>query len=415
MSSRPRLLFVSPRYLFPLDQGGKIRTANILRGLRGGAFDITLASPVPAAVAHSQAEIDAICDRFISWPAPHVGTPGRVAMLADRLPVAVASDRSAAGAGLVARALADTDLLLADFPHSVPLLPAGGWPASVMFTHNVEAEIFARHAEVARGVMRLVWRQQARKMRRFEAAALARFTSVIAVSRRDADALAAAYGLGDVAVIDTGVDLDFHAFQPPNPPPAPGGGTIVFTGAMDWRANIDGIEFLMNEVWPVLTRSHPGARALIVGRNPQPALVEAARARGVDFDFTGYVDDIRPYVARGDVYIIPLRVGSGTRIKAFEAMASGRPVVSTTLGVEGLDVTPGTHFMRADSAGEFAAAIAGLLDDAGRARAMAAAARRLVEERFSWSVVARQFEEICLRALRPARGVTELPARGVTG
>ena len=403
MSSRPRLLFVSPRYLFPLDQGGKIRTANILRGLRGGAFDITLASPVPPVPAHRDDEIAAICDRFISWPEPRIGTAVRALLLADRLPVAVASDRSPQAAALVARALADTDLLLADFPHSVPLLPRDGWPASVMFTHNVEAEIFARHAEVARGPMRLVWRDQARKMRRFEADALARFTSVIAVSRRDAEALRTQYGLGDVAVIDTGVDLEFHAFQPPNPPPEPGGGTIVFTGAMDWRANIDGIEFLMNEVWPILLRSHPRAGALIVGRNPQPALVEAAKARGVNFSFTGYVDDIRPHVARGDVYIIPLRVGSGTRIKAFEAMASGRPVVSTTLGVEGLDVTPGTHFMRADSAAEFAGAIAGLLDDAARARAMAAAARALVEERFSWSVVARQFEEICLRALRASK------------
>jgi polysaccharide biosynthesis protein PslH len=402
LSKHPGLLFVSPRYLFPLDQGGKIRTANILRGLRGGAFHVTLASPVPAKLAHSEAEIAAMCDRFISWPAPVAGTARRAMMLADSLPVAVASDRSAAGAALIAREIAGTDLLLADFPHSVPLLPKG-WSApprrSVMFTHNVEAEIFARHAEVARGPMRLVWQDQARKMRRFEAEALRQFTSVIAVSTRDADALRAAYDLPRVEVIDTGVDLDFHAFQPPNPPPEAGGGTVVFTGAMDWRANIDGIEFLMNEVWPILLRSHPGARALIVGRNPRPEMIEAARGRGLDFTFTGYVDDIRPHVATGDVYIIPLRVGSGTRIKAFEAMASGRPVVSTTLGVEGLDVVPGEHFLRADDADSFAASIGALLSDPARAQSMARAARSLVEARFGWDRVARQFEDICLRAL----------------
>jgi len=398
VTDRPRLLFVSPRYLFPLDQGGKIRTANILRGMKGGAFHITLASPVPPTLAHSQAEIEAICDRFISWPAPHHFKLGRALLLADHLPVAVASDRSHLGSDLIEAEIATTDLLLADFPHSVPLLPPT-WPRSVMFTHNVEAEIFARHAEVASGAMKLVWRSQARKMRRFEADSLARFTSVIAVSKRDAEVLRRDYNLPRVAVIDTGVDLQFHAFQPPNPPPAPGAGTIVFTGAMDWRANIDGIEFLLNEVWPILQRTHPTARALIVGRNPQPQMVEAARAKGADFTFTGYVDDVRPYVAQADAYIIPLRVGSGTRIKAFEAMASGRPVISTTLGVEGLDVTEGTHFLRADSAAEFAAAIATALDQPAQSHAMARAARTLVEENFGWDRVARQFEAICLDAL----------------
>jgi glycosyltransferase involved in cell wall biosynthesis len=111
------------------------------------------------------------------------------------------------------------------------------------------------------------------------------------------------------------------------------------------------------------------------------------------------VDDIRPYVADANVYVIPLFVGSGTRIKAFEAMAMGRPVVSTGLGVEGLDVRDGAEFLQADDAEAFTAAVLRLLGDAGLRSGMAGAARRLMEERFSWARVATQFEAICLRAM----------------
>ena len=145
------------------------------------------------------------------------------------------------------------------------------------------------------------------------------------------------------------------------------------------------------------------APAIIIGRNPPAALVEKVRSRGLAVTLTGFVDDIRPYVAQSDVYVIPLRVGSGTRIKAFEAMAMGRPVVSTTLGIEGLPVTHGEHFLRADTAADVAAAILALLDDATLRTRLAGAARRLMEAKFSWAGVARQFEAICLDALARRR------------
>ena len=172
-------------------------------------------------------------------------------------------------------------------------------------------------------------------MRRFEGDTLGRFDCVIAVSERDAEALGRAYALPPVVQVDTGVDLDFHRLAPPAAPPPDVGGTIVFCGAMDWRANIDGIGFLMDEVWPIVLRARPAAQAVIVGRNPPKALIEAASSRGLAWRFTGYVDDVRPYVASADVYVIPLRIGSGTRIKAFEAMATGRPVSPPWLGSRG--------------------------------------------------------------------------------
>jgi glycosyltransferase involved in cell wall biosynthesis len=277
----------------------------------------------------------------------------------------------------------------------------------VMFTHNVEAEIFERHAARANGLRHLLWADQSRKMTRLEQASLARYDTVIAVSDRDRDALAKRYHLPAVEAIDTGVDLDFFAMNPPEAAPDPGrdGGTLVFTATMSWAANVDGIHFLLDEVFPLLLRARPRIKALIIGRNPPASLSEKIRERRLDVTLTGFVDDIRPYVAQANVYVIPLFVGSGTRIKAFEAMAMGRPVVSTTLGIEGLDVTDGENFLRADDAAAFARSILTLMDDAPMRARIAGSARRLMEDRFSWSRVARQFEAICLRTLdRVGRG-----------
>jgi glycosyltransferase involved in cell wall biosynthesis len=401
--TRPRLVFISPVFLFPNDAGGKIRTTNILRGMKNGAFHITLVSVASEEQQSRWAtEIGGVCDAFFAWK-PLASKPHwlRAVDLLNRLPVNVTVDRTPNGRLAVRTAVSapDVDVVVFDFVHSAVLRPEHLACASVCFTHNVEAEIFARHAkQAANPFRRWLWSTQHRKMQRFERDALARFTTVIAVSDRDAKFFSEAYGIVDARAIPTGVDLAFFQWQEP---PAVGSGTaptVVFTGSMDWAANIDGVQFFLGEVWPMVVASRPDARFVVVGRNPPGSLVAMARnLPGVEF--TGFVDDVRPYVHSAHAFVIPLLVGGGTRIKAFEAMAMGCPIVSTTIGTEGLGAEPGVHFLEQDGASNMAAAVLSLLADPALRHKLSVSARGIVEERFGHQVAARKFEGICSDAL----------------
>jgi glycosyltransferase involved in cell wall biosynthesis len=408
MQARPRLLFVSPQFLFPADAGGKIRTTGILRAMKGGAFDVTLALPAAPDEAVRYAEdLRGICDRVVCWPAmPRkrglLASLKRALALFGPLPVSAAADRSAAGQQGVAALLAESfDVVVSDFVHSCVLfddLP----PHSVLFTHNVEAEIFARHARHAKGALkRAVWRSQRRKMLKFEARWLPRFDKVIAVSERDLGFFLENYGVRGGEAIATGVDFEFFGAGPAQARPAndPRGGELVFTGSMDWPANIDAMTYCMDAIWPLVVERRPEARLTVVGRNPPTGLIAEARRRGLNWQFTGLVEDIRPFVRDADLYIVPLRVGSGTRIKIYEAMAMRRPVVSTYIGVEGLPLEAGAHYRRADHPQEFAAEILRLLDDPEDGYELAEEAYNFILKRFSNRHIARRFEEICGRAM----------------
>jgi len=396
---RRRLLFVAPWFLFPSDSGGKIRTRDILQGMKGGSFEITLASPAPLDHDRWAAELSEISDRFVHWPEPaRTGSKSRFRMLQllAPLPLSVLSDRSPSARQLVAEELdRSPDVAVIDFAHTAIIFPQQTSVPTVLFTHNVEAEIFERHASIEKNVVKKwVWRSQARKMVEFESRALDRQDAVIAVSERDKEILEQRYGIANGKAIPTGVAVERFRYTPPS---AGRGQKLVFTGSMDWAPNVDGVAYFMDRIWPQIAEARAGVQFTVVGRNPPKQLISDAKRRGLPWRFTGFVDDVRPHISDCDVYIIPLRVGSGTRIKAFEAMALGCPVVSTSIGIEGLELTSEEHCLIADTPETFAKAVIRMLDDGGLRADLSHKAREYVVERFSAERVAREFEEICLR------------------
>ena len=165
---------------------------------------------------------------------------------------------------------------------------------------------------------------------------------------------------------------------------------------MDWMPNIDAVQFFADEVWPSVKQQFPDASFTIVGRNPPPKVRELER-RLSGVGVTGTVDDVRPFLAEAAVMVVPLRVGGGTRIKIFEGMATGIPVISTRIGAEGLPVTHGENILLADSAREFTAQIADLFDQAERAVRIGTNGRTMVQARFGWEAVTKVFEKYCLK------------------
>jgi glycosyltransferase involved in cell wall biosynthesis len=282
------------------------------------------------------------------------------------------------------------DLCVADFLLAFANLPRQRDIPIVLFEHNVEYLIWRRLAAVEptpwrRALMELEWR----KLRRQEAAACARADLTIAVSDADRRQLQQLAPDARMATIPTGVDTTYFKANGREQVPA----RLVFTGSMDWHPNEDAIVHFAESMLPRIREGCPDVSLTVAGRNPGARLRAVAADRGIRL--TGTVDDVRPHIDEAAVYIAPLRVGSGTRLKIFEAFAMGKPVVSTTIGAEGLTVTPGKDIVLADDPEHFASEVITLLRDPERRAALGQAGRHLVESRYSWSHIAAEFEACC--------------------
>jgi glycosyltransferase involved in cell wall biosynthesis len=231
---------------------------------------------------------------------------------------------------------------------------------------------------------------QWRRLRRFEAATCRKADQVIAVSGTDRAALERLVPGLKVEVIPNCIDT--AAYRSIEPGPRVPAFTVLFTGKMDFRPNVDAALWFGRDIWPLVREGHPEATWGIVGKAPHPRLDVLRDDPSIAL--VGEVAEIPPYLAAADLYVIPLRMGGGTRFKLLEAMAAGTPVVSTTVGAEGVPVRSGRELLVADSVAEFAAAVLRLLHDPALGRQLSTAARKLVIERFDWRVVLGDLEHI---------------------
>lgn len=402
-----KILFVATQLPVPADTGGKIRTLNVVRHL-AHEHDLTFISTVDLDTEEKVLEeMRRVCPRFIAIPHRHYHrTSWRYFLkllvnFASPYPFGVAKDYSRALAREI-RHLAerDFDVLVCDFLHaSINLQYVDSLP-TVLFQHNVEAEIFRRHYLQQRNwLARLFWLYQWKKMRRYEGSVSRQLDCCIAVSETDKDRFQKDYRLTNVSTIDTGVDVGhFGALERRRVPQR-----LVFTGSMDWLPNEDGMLWFVREVFPAISQAVPGASLAIVGRRPGRKIQRLSET-DPQVIVTGRVEDVRPYLAEGSVFIVPLRIGGGTRIKIFEAMAAGIPVVSTTIGAEGLRVEDGRHLLLANDASTFVQSVITLLRNPDRALQIAGAAKTLVMEKYDWKIISQQFSAICRKTVAHKKG-----------
>jgi len=394
-----KILWLNANLLLPLDKGGKLRTWHLMRQLAKDHEITYLSFAEPSHTPADRQGMREVCAELVT--VPRTETPKRslrfyaeaARYLVDPAPYAVAKYRSSAFRARLRELLSGGrfDAIVCDFLVPLVNMPADVGCPSILFTHNVEAEIWRRHVDNAPNpAARILLRQQWRRMLRFERGALARFDLVLAVSDTDRatfDRLYPGVLKRPVHVVATGVDTEYFT---PHPDASRRRAHLVFTGSMDWLPNEDGMLHFVREILPLVRQAEPDTTLSIVGRAPTPPVVRMADEPGIEV--TGRVDDVRPHVAAADVYVVPLRIGGGTRLKIFEAMSMGKAVVSTTIGAEGLPVTNGRDIAIADTPEDFAKAVVALIRGDAERQRLEAAARRLVVERYDWSAVAHDFE-----------------------
>jgi len=397
------ILWVKSGPLFPLDSGGKKRTHAMLEEISRRHHVTYLAllaegqelHPDEAAAPYAAEKVWLpwketekrtrkfyvdLLRNFLLSPYPYALEKYRSQEMMDWLRAEITGDRF--------------DLIICDFLTPAPnFLHLESKAPMILFQHNMEAVIWKRLAESsANPIGKLYLKDQFRRFSKWEKKLSELFDGVVTVSDDDSRYARENYGLENVrGHVATGVDVNYFA---PRKEIRSGSDVIGFLGSMDWLANIKAVEFFVAEAYPVIKRAIPDVRFMVIGRNP-PESIRNLAANDESITVTGSVDDVRPYLKMCDIMVVPLLAGGGTRIKILEAMAMGVPVVSTTIGAEGLDLQAGTELEIADGAGAFAARTAELLVDDGRRRALADAAfTRLVREN-GWKSVVDEFLQLC--------------------
>lgn len=400
-----KILWVKTDFLHPTTRGGQIRTLEMIRELhrRHEVHYVAFNDP-----AHPEGLVRSSEYSSFAHPVPFEVVPKRSARFAGQLIAGLFSPIPVAGMRWRSEAMRETvDRLLAEhrfdakvcdflFP-SINIGSLHGW---TLFQHNVESVIWERHAESGRtAAHRAYFGVQARRMFDWEKRVCREASHVVAVSDIDAQTMRQRFGVEHISSVPTGVDLSY--FERPSNPALEH--DLVFVGSMDWMPNVDGMRWFLDEVFPLIQAKKPDCRLAIVGRNPPPSLQAAANAH---ITVTGTVPDVRPFLWQSALSIVPLRIGGGTRLKIFEAMAAGTAVVSTTIGAEGLPVRHGETIRIADSAQTFATECLAMLANREARERMAAEALALLQAKFSWEQVTRSFE----RALHAAQAPASQPA-----
>lgn len=392
------ILALTPALPFPLDTGGKIRNYHILKGL-AASHRVTLLSFVDSEREMGyREELLRCCQRVEVVRCPQRPKPIRfLHLLSTRTPDLFYRFCSRRMKERVQALLEKERFDLVHFTFSYMgqyaylLLPG---PMKVLDAHNVEYLMVHRMEQLRLNpLMRLAWRVEWPRVRRYELSLLRQMDCCLTVSEVDRQVFRSHLPDLRVSVFPNGVDSQY--FSPQNTLEEP---YLAFTGWMSYVSNVDGVDFFYREIFPGIRRVRPDVKFLVVGRDPDRHLLEMARSDPA-LVVTGAVEDVRPYLAKSQVVVVPLRVGSGTRLKILEAMAMGKPVVSTSLGCEGLEVCDGQEILVADTPQKFAAQVLDLLRNPEQRRQVGEKGRKLVQEKYEWQSIVKGLDRLYMRLL----------------
>jgi polysaccharide biosynthesis protein PslH len=394
-----KILWVKAEKILPVNTGGRIRSYNIMKqlaarheltflsyygGLRDILYETEIKQHFPGAMSTWTGAPDTKSFR---------GVFSLLRNLSEPVPFSVAKFTNRAVQETLEHWLGDNrfDVAVCDFLSASRNFPAVLTTPTVLFQHNVESAMWQRQAFGQAGwLKRFVFRWEADKLARFEPAAVRRFDHIIAVSDADRELMKRMTDPGRITVVPTGVDTRKYAAHAVDAGTQP---LVVFVGQMNYEPNIDGVEYFCREVWPLVRARVPEARFRIVGKSPDRRVKKLACD---SVEVTGTVPSVIEHLQEARVVVVPLRMGGGTRLKIFEAMAAGKAVVSSSVGAEGLAIHPGHDILIADDAPIFADDVVTLLNDEKARLAYGKAAGALAAQ-YDWSAISERFGKVLAR------------------
>ncbi|MGE4559148.1 MAG: TIGR03087 family PEP-CTERM/XrtA system glycosyltransferase [Desulfobulbus sp.] len=398
-----KILYLCHRIPYPPNKGDKIRSFNEVRYLAARhELDLLCLADDPGDLKY-RAELEKICRRVEVFPLDP--TRAKVRGL-----LSLAKGNSLSAGYFHQRDMQQCcDRLLQEGDYDAVLCfsstmaeylfraaPQKKSPRRVMDFCDVDSDKWLQYAAESRIPLTWLYRLENRRLADYERGIYRAFDHSVLIS--EAEALlfrGICPEARDIAVIPNGVDYDY--FSPERerarvlPVDTP---NLVFTGAMDYHANVDGVLWFCREIWPLLKKDFPTLRFTIVGGKPTPAVLALAKLDGVAV--TGFVDDVRPYYRDADVCVIPLRLARGVQNKVLEALAMGKAAVATAKANAGIQAEDGTHLRLADSPRDFAAAVAALLRDPSQRQSLGRNARRFVTERYDWATNMEKLEKLLM-------------------
>jgi glycosyltransferase involved in cell wall biosynthesis len=411
-----RILWLKSDYVLPPDTGGKIRTYQLLRELHK-LCEVTYVAFRPCE-AVEDLPAGEFASRIATYHRVEENKQGAAFLLrvaagmASSLPYIVQKYRSAQIQSIQRQWYTEADedsrrrsLILCDFLEMTQNVDWNVPCPKILFQHNVESMIWKRYREHETSPLKKAYFSfESRRMAAYEARICRKFDLVLTVSEEDRQMLTKDFDVRvPVEVVETGVDNEFFAAAR-DVQTVPG--RLLFLGSLDWMPNIDALEWFVEEVYPTIHAAHPFVTLDVVGRRPTPA-VRRLQNRHSSIRVIADVADVRPHLGAADVCVVPLRIGGGSRLKIYEAMAAGRAVVSTSVGAEGLPLRAGEHLAIGDSAPDFAARVLELVENEAKKHRLSRNAQRFVAENCAWSAVAGKLHAACTRLVSRSSAAVE--------
>ena len=392
-----KILWVRHELLHPVQSGGQIVSYEIARRLHQ-RHEIHFVAYEREFNSAARSRASEYCSRLypVSPPEPYRQLRPYVLELARALLSPLPFDARIAKTGQMQQTIRERlaaerfDVLFCEWLSMTPNLPdLEKW---VILNHNVESVLVARRiATEPKFLVRRYHALDARQTAGLERKVCRSGAHVLAISELDRDLIQRLYGTERVTPIHIGVSAE--QFFRPGPESQLPHADLVLVGNMGWLPNVDGALWFAQEILPLIRRERPDCTLALVGQRPAEE-ISALAQHDPRITVTGTVEDVRPWLWGGTVSIVPIRHGGGVRIKIYEAMAAGIPVVSTTIGAEGLDVRPDEHLLIADNAADFAEACIRLLASSEERARIAGEARRIVEEKHTWDRTANEVERV---------------------